>query len=114
VLSNASAREGWGMTVTEAAACGTPAVVTDVAGHVDAVVDGVTGILCCGGDALRVGLDRILRDEALRTRMSTAALGHAEAFTWEATARGTLEVLAAAAIARRSRRGIGLPGRTSG
>ena len=40
VLASASAREGWGMTVTEAAACGTPAVVSDVAGHADAVVDG--------------------------------------------------------------------------
>ena len=28
VLVSASAREGWGMTITEAAACGTPAVVT--------------------------------------------------------------------------------------
>ena len=37
VLASASAAEGWGMTVTEAAACGTPAVVTDIAGHRDAV-----------------------------------------------------------------------------
>jgi glycosyltransferase involved in cell wall biosynthesis len=101
VLSSASAREGWGMTITEAAACGTPAVVSDVAGHADAVVDGETGILCRGSDALRVGLDRILRDGDLRTRMSDAARAHAARFTWEATARGTLEVLAAAAIARR-------------
>jgi len=33
--------------------------------------------------------------------MSDAARAHAARFTWEATARGTLEVLAAAAIARR-------------
>ena len=33
------------MTVTEAAACGTPAVVTDIAGHRDAVQSGVTGVL---------------------------------------------------------------------
>ena len=35
-----SAHEGWGMTITEAAACGTPAVATRIAGHLDAVVDG--------------------------------------------------------------------------
>ena len=52
VLASASAREGWGMTITEAAACGTPAVVSDVAGHADAVVDGPTGMLADGGDAL--------------------------------------------------------------
>ena len=45
VLASASAAEGWGMTVTEAAACGTPAVVTDIAGHRDAVQSGVTGML---------------------------------------------------------------------
>jgi glycosyltransferase involved in cell wall biosynthesis len=103
VLASASAREGWGMTITEAAACATPSVVSDVAGHADAVVDGETGILCRGGDALRVALDRVLRDDGLRTRMSAAAREHAARFTWEATARGTLEVLAAAAIARRMR-----------
>ena len=45
VLASASAAEGWGMTVTEAAACGTPAVVTDIPGHRDAVQPGVTGLL---------------------------------------------------------------------
>ena len=35
--------------------------------------------------------------------MSDAAREHAARFTWEATARGTLEVLADAAIARRQR-----------
>ena len=48
-------------------------------------------------------LDRVLRDDGLRNRMSEAAREHAARFTWEATARGTLEVLAAAAIARRQR-----------
>jgi hypothetical protein len=36
--------------------------------------------------------------------MSAAARAHASRYTWEATARGTLEVLAAASIARRRRR----------
>jgi D-inositol-3-phosphate glycosyltransferase len=67
------------------------------------VVDGETGLLCRGGDELRSGIDRLLRDDALRASMSDAAERHASGFTWEATARGTLEVLAAAAIARRGR-----------
>ena len=33
------------MTLTEAAACGTPAVATDIAGHDDAVLDGESGLL---------------------------------------------------------------------
>ncbi|MFI5053278.1 MAG: glycosyltransferase family 4 protein [Acidimicrobiia bacterium] len=103
VLASASAREGWGMTITEAAACGTPAVATNVAGHSDAVVDGVTGLLADGPDELRGALDSVLRDDGLRARLGTAALEHAVRYTWAATARGTLEVLAAAAIARRGR-----------
>ena len=33
-------RRGWGMTVTEAAVCGTPSVVTHIAGHRDATIGG--------------------------------------------------------------------------
>ena len=40
LVASASVREGWGMTLTEAAACATPAVATRIAGHTDAVVDG--------------------------------------------------------------------------
>jgi glycosyltransferase involved in cell wall biosynthesis len=89
------------MTITEAAACGTPAVATNVPGHSDAVVDGVTGLLADAPDAFPAALDTVLRDDDLRARLSAAAQEHAERFTWAATARGTLEVLAAAAIARR-------------
>jgi glycosyltransferase involved in cell wall biosynthesis len=101
VLASASAREGWGMTITEAAACGTPSVATNVAGHSDAIVDGVTGVLANGRDELRGALDSVLRDDVRRARLGTAAREHALRYTWAATARGTLEVLAAAATARR-------------
>jgi glycosyltransferase involved in cell wall biosynthesis len=100
LLSSASAREGWGMTVTEAAACGTPAVVTRIAGHTDAVAEGKSGLLANGGEELRDALDRVLSDAVLRERLSAGALDHATQFTWAATARGTLEVLAAEAMLR--------------
>jgi len=94
VVASASVREGWGMTLTEAAACGTPAVVTDIAGHRDAVEDGVTGILARDPEGLVAGLDRLLADEALRGAMSVAAAERAARFTWDNTARRVLEVLA--------------------
>ena len=37
VVASVSLREGWGMTLTQAAATGTPAVATDIPGHRDAV-----------------------------------------------------------------------------
>ena len=101
VLAMTSSREGWGMIITEAAACGTPAVVTRVPGFIDAVVDGETGLFGESRDELAAALDVILSDDDMRARMSAAALAHARQFTWEATARGTLEVLANAALHHR-------------
>ncbi len=103
VLVSTSQREGWGMTITEAAACGTPAVVTRIAGHSDAVVDGVTGLLVDSPDQFGDALRGVLRDETQRRRLGRAALEHAGRLTWEATAAGTLETLVAEAEARHRR-----------
>jgi glycosyltransferase involved in cell wall biosynthesis len=103
VLTSASAREGWGMTLTEAAACGTPSVVTDIAGHRDSADPGVSGILVPSPADLTPALIRVLTDDAERARLSAGALAHASRFTWEATARGTFGVLAAEASRRRGR-----------
>jgi len=101
LLASASAREGWGMTLTEAAACGTPAVVTRIAGHLDAVDEGRSGLLADGPNQLRDAMNVVLTDRAVRERLAAGALAHSSRFTWAATARGTLEVLAAEAMLRR-------------
>jgi glycosyltransferase involved in cell wall biosynthesis len=107
VLASASAAEGWGMTVTEAAACGTPAVVTDIAGHRDAVQSGITGVLSPDMAALARDIGGLLGDRARREQMSAAGRARAAALTWEATATGTLAALAAEATRLRP------PGRRS-
>ena len=48
-------------------------------------------------------LDRVLRDDAFRALLAKNALEHSSQFTWTATARGTLEVLAAEALRRKTR-----------
>lgn len=98
VLTSASAREGWGMTITEAGACGTPAVVSDIAGHRDAVAHGVSGLL---SDDIGRDLDLVLRDASRRDALGAGAATRAAALSWEMTARGTLEALAAEALAGR-------------
>ena len=50
IVASASLAEGWGLSLTEGAACGTPAVATDISGHRCSVVDGVTGVLAPPGD----------------------------------------------------------------
>jgi glycosyltransferase involved in cell wall biosynthesis len=101
VVSSASAREGWGLSLTEAAACGTPAVATRIAGHRDAVRDGDSGLLTDGtADALAAGLVRILQDAALRDRLRAGALTRAAELSWERTALGVMRVLARQAAER--------------
>ncbi len=104
-LVSHSQREGWGMTITEAAACGTPAVATRIAGHADAVEDGRTGLLVDGTTSMVRALDALLRDPERRERLARGALERAGRFTWEATAAGTLQALADEAATRARARG---------
>jgi glycosyltransferase involved in cell wall biosynthesis len=101
LVASASVAEGWGMTLTEAAACGTPAVATDIGGHRDAVVAGSTGVLV-PPDELAAAIARMLLDDQLRAALADAALERASTFSWEATAAGTLEVLAREVARRRA------------
>ena len=78
-------------------------MVTRVPGFIDAVVEGETGLLANNTTDLAAGLDSLLSDDVLRARLGERAQAYASRFTWEATARGTLEVLAQAAIRRRAR-----------
>jgi glycosyltransferase involved in cell wall biosynthesis len=100
VVASSSQREGWGMTLTEASACGTPAVATAIAGHLDAVVQGQSGLLVDRPEDLGQALARVLSDDVLRNRLSKGALSRARWFTWPATARRALEALAEEATAR--------------
>jgi glycosyltransferase involved in cell wall biosynthesis len=103
VVASTSLREGWGMTVTEAGACATPSVVTRISGHEDAVVHGRSGLLVNDQAELVAALDTTLTDEVSRKRLGIGSQEHAEQFTWNATARATLAVLAAEALSRRGR-----------
>jgi len=103
-VASTSVREGWGMTLTEAAACGTPAVATRIPGHLDAVVDGVSGLLADDVAGLAAHLATIVNDPALRRRLRAGALAHAAGFTWLNTATRILETVADEVV-RHQRRG---------
>lgn len=101
VVASASVAEGWGMTLTEAAACGTPSVATDITGHRDAVASGRSGLLASSDAQFVDHLVAVLSDADLRQRLSEGALKHAATLTWDATATGVFHVLAAEAMRRR-------------
>ncbi|MGD1045274.1 MAG: glycosyltransferase family 4 protein [Bacteroidota bacterium] len=95
IVVNTSAKEGWGLTVTEANACGAPAVASDVPGLRDAVKDGETGLLYEYGniEQLAEKVLLLLRDEHLRTRLTKGALEYAQSLTWDKSAKIMFDVI---------------------
>src|SRR5207248_8166096 len=87
-----SRREGYGMVAREAMAYGRPVVATAVGGLVDAVVDGVTGVLTDRA-GLRSAIEQLFADAGLRARLGSAAREKARR-EWSQDATAT-ELLAA-------------------
>ncbi len=85
VLWATSVREGWGLVVTEAARCAKPAVVYDVPGLRDAVVDGVTGYVVVADPHALAGATRKLLSERYG-ELAANALTRSRAYTWDRTA----------------------------
>ena len=84
VLWATSVREGWGLVVTEAARCGKPAVVYDVPGLRDAVVDGVTGYVVSADPS---GLARATRElfSERYAEIAANALARSRWYSWDRT-----------------------------
>ena len=99
VFLNASPKEGWGLTVVEANACGVPVVGSDRPGLRDSIQNGVTGFLVPYGhaDAFARRTVELLADAALWEHTSRAASAWAESLTWERTADEMEPLLARAA-----------------
>lgn len=98
VLVQPSRKEGWGLTVLEANACGTPVVATDVPGLRDSVRHGRTGLLAApNATSLAGSLSAVLSDGALRARLARGARQWALRFTWDHVTEAFAEILRAAA-----------------
>jgi glycosyltransferase involved in cell wall biosynthesis len=95
LLVQVSRKEGWGLTVTEAYACGTPVVAADVPGLADSVQDGVTGLLVRKPRpaALAATITKLLADEEARWRMSRRALSWSANFDWEESASAVFRAI---------------------
>lgn len=67
LITVTSIKEGWGLIVTEAASQGTPAIVYDVDGLRDSVLDGINGLLCKSNKPEELGahIVRLLNDQNL-------------------------------------------------
>ena len=94
-LLQTSYKEGWGLTVMEAAQLCKTTIASDVPGLCDSVRDGETGILFPSGDAAACAsaMEKIYDDAELRASLGKNAKRYAESFSWENSACQTLELL---------------------
>jgi glycosyltransferase involved in cell wall biosynthesis len=94
VVACPSRREGYGVAAREAMAYGRPVVASSVGGLLDAIEDGVTGVLVPPRDAhaLRAALEELLVDARLRRQLGAAARTAArERFSWQVATATALD-----------------------
>jgi glycosyltransferase involved in cell wall biosynthesis len=84
---------GWGLSVTEAAACATPSAALRLGGLTEAIEDGRTGLLADDVAELSSKVRALLADPVLRDALGAQARERVERFRWDDTARHTLALL---------------------
>jgi glycosyltransferase involved in cell wall biosynthesis len=87
-----SLEEGFGLPPLEAMACGTPVVISDAPALVEVCGPAAVVVPRIDVAALTGAMQRLLSDLDERRRLGEAGRRHAAQFTWERTAKQTLEV----------------------
>jgi len=91
-----SRKEGWGLSVIEAAQHRVPTIGYRSSGGLsDSIVDGVTGILADNRAQLVDRLEQLLSDSVLREQLGTKAQVRSVEFSWRQSADAMCSVLAA-------------------
>jgi glycosyltransferase involved in cell wall biosynthesis len=89
-----SVREGWGLVVTEANACGTPALVYDVPGLRDSVRNEVTGLVVAPRPlSLANAMMRIASDTNLYSRLADEGRRWSRTFSLDEAGRLVAQAL---------------------
>lgn len=85
-----SVKEGWGITVTESAACGTPTIASRVSGLVDSVQEGKNGIFVSKNpspEELAQAMEKIISNDALRKQSSEDSIKLSKKYSWDESFR---------------------------
>ena len=92
ILLSPSLYEGFGITVLEAMACGTPVIASNVTSLPEVVGDAGVLVNPTDVDAISAAVYRLREDLAYRQGLIKAGFARAKAFTWEKTAERVAEV----------------------
>ena len=95
ILVNPSVHEGWGLVNIEANRVGTPVVAYKVAGLVDSVNNGVSGILCIGNtpEDMAEIIEKLLRNSLKYQKLILGAVSWSTNFSWEKSRKLSLELI---------------------
>lgn len=86
--------EGFGLPVVEAMSRGVPTVASMTSSVPEVTGDAALGVDPRSVREIATGIDRVLTEPGLAERLAEAGRARAERFSWDETARGTLEVYA--------------------
>ena len=112
IVVSPSLYEGFGLPAAEAMACGAAVIATTAGAFPEFIDDGRTGILVPPGDpgALAAAIRSLLADPDRCARMGAAASEHIRTnFTWERTAKITLDLYGEVLAKHRSQVAARLP-----
>jgi len=95
MIISTSTIEGWGITITEAMTCGTPAIAYNVPGLRDSVKHMETGVLVVPGNIKQLAktITHLLTNHELRNRFAENAYKHAQQYSWDKTAKTFLKTI---------------------
>jgi glycosyltransferase involved in cell wall biosynthesis len=87
-----SLEEGFGLPPLEAMACGTPVVTSNVSSLPEVVRDAALLVDPENVEGIAFAIERVLTDEKLREELIKKGFERVKRFSWEKTARETLEI----------------------
>ena len=92
---NPSPKEGWGLTVIEANACGTPVVAANSPGLCDSVVDNETGLLYTFANITEMAKKIIflIQNKNYSDKLAENSLKWAQQFSWDSSAKQAVQII---------------------
>ncbi|MDO8658373.1 MAG: glycosyltransferase family 4 protein, partial [Candidatus Levybacteria bacterium] len=95
ILINPSVKEGWGLTVMEAASQGTPTIAYDTSGLRDSILNDKTGLLAHSKtpDALAKKTAMLLGNPLLYNTLSKNAIEWSRNFNWRDSVKKSLALI---------------------